>query len=191
MRTDLSFDPNYEISLADEIPGISGKVEQFYYPGASTSGIAGISGGIWVRIIPRNKSPWMGFFAGQYQSPPAISAIASSPNPLLFCVVSFGTGYIVNAEDPRDWMKVVCFPILDLRSIPSTQLLLFSDFTKIVAYGPHGKAWHTQDVCWDKLTIQEVTTERVLGSGWNAPKSREMDFEVDLKTGRILRGGAV
>jgi len=188
MITDLSFHHNYEISLVNEIPGISGKTEQFYYPGASTDGIAGVPGGIWVSIIPKQRPPWMGFFAEQYQSPPAISAIASSPHPLMFCVISSGFGCIVNAEDPDNWIKLECFPILDVRFITSpAEILLFSDFTKLVAYGTRGKLWRTQDVCWDNLKIKEMTQESIIGTGWNFPSSKEMDFEVDLKTGRIVR----
>jgi len=188
MRRDLSFEHNYEISLTDEIPGSPGRIEQFYYPGASVVGSAGgTAGGIWVTVIPQSGSPWMGYFAQQYESPPAISAIASSPNAEMFCVISSGLGYIVKAQDPRNWAKVECFPILDFRSIASARILLFSDFTKLVAYDVRGKLWRTQDICWDKLKIQEITNERITGTGWNAPKSREMSFEVDLKTGNILR----
>ena len=182
MRIDLNFDHHYEIRLAEEIPGSPGRVEQFYYPGASNTGIAGQAGGFWITVTPQNRLPWMGSFAKGYQSPRVVSAMASSPNPKMFCVVSSGLGCIVNAEEPGNWIKVDCFPVLDFRSIPSAGILLFADFTKLVAYGTDGQAWRTQDLCLDELRIQDITTELIVGTGWNAPK-----IEVDLKTGEILR----
>lgn len=49
----------------------------------------------------------MGVFAFGLGSPTASSRVISTPEPNTICFVTKGGGYLVNAEDPELWEKVV------------------------------------------------------------------------------------
>jgi hypothetical protein len=49
------------------------------------------------------------------------------------CVDSQSAAYIAKAEEPEVWEQIPLIPVLDVRSIPEDQLLIFSDFTRLAA----------------------------------------------------------
>jgi hypothetical protein len=104
------------------------------------------------------------------------------------CVISKGGGYLVNADSPESWEEVRACPVIDFRLLPEHQLLVFSDFTGLAAYGGNGLVWRSPRVCWDDLKITKVTSETVEGTGYDPTNSfkQEMRFAVDLKTGRSV-----
>jgi hypothetical protein len=79
-------------------------------------------------------------------------------------------------------------PILDVRPIPGHGLLVFSDFTRVVAYDRNGLVWRSPQVCHDGLKIRKVNDQKIEDIGYDPTNSRspEMPFAVDLKTGASL-----
>jgi hypothetical protein len=112
----------------------------------------------------------------------------SSPDPSRVCVISGGAGYLVKADEPDIWEKIPIDPVLDVRLIPEHDLLVFSDFTGLVAFDSRGLAWRSPRVCGDELKIVSVTRETIEGTGFHPTNSIEpaSRFVVDLKTGRSL-----
>lgn len=79
------------------------------------------------------------------------------------------------------WEGVRALPVFDFRALPEHELLVFSDFTGLAAYGSNGLVWRSPRVWWDDLKITNVTHETIEGTGL-----QEMRFAVDLKTGHAL-----
>jgi hypothetical protein len=105
----------------------------------------------------------------------------------MVCVVSAGAGYRVKVNEPEQWDKVQLVPILDVRSIPALNLLVFSTFHKLAALGSAGVVWESPQVCWDNLRITRADIERIEGTGYDPTNEpQEMRFSVDSRTGRSL-----
>src|SRR5207253_8199447 len=119
--------------------------------------------GVWLRVKANSGKTWIGVFAFGYTSPSAFSRVISSPNPNRVCVTAKGSAYIVNADDPEVWEQVPVSPVMDVRSILEQNLLIFSDFIRMAAYGNSGLVWRTPRVCWDGLKITNVTSDTIEG----------------------------
>ena len=184
LELDLSFAHSYDVEEPPELPA-SGtlKLPLHYFP---RPGARAEHDGLWLKTVPGRGSPWVGVFAFGYQSPPAISRVVSSPDPSRVCVISKGAAYVVKAEDPDSWDRLPVTPVLDVRAIPEHQLLIFSDFTRLAAYGRNGLAWRSDRVCWDSLKILHITRDTIEGSGYDPTKAKDSRFVVDIKTGRPL-----
>jgi hypothetical protein len=158
-----------------------------YFPGASETGGRD---GLLVAVIPTAAPPWIGVFAGGYASSSVLSGVFSCPDGRSLCVVSSGRGYIVRVDDPEIWMELRSFPITDVRAISEGDLLVFADFTTLAAYGQLGLVWVTEQLSWDGLKLTEVTPELIRGTAWDSPRDREVEFVVDVRTGRHQGGSS-
>ncbi len=186
MRVDLSFPHEYEVEVLDELPGAPGGPKQLYFPGSTKSGGRD---GILVKVSPGEGPSWIGTFAsGGLRN--GLTAIFSCPDRRSVCVVAAGNGYMVRADNPSLWKKLPSIPVLDARSIPDRHVLVFADFTKLVAYAPQGLVWITESLSWDGITITEVTPDSITGMAWDAPTQRQVAFSVNLTTGKHEGGSS-
>jgi hypothetical protein len=186
MNLDLTFTHQYEIEVVSELPSGAGEQKRFYFPGGVEEGGRD---GLLIEVSPRGGESWLGIFAFGYDSPDVVTGIYTYPDSISVCVISAGQGYIVRADEPHVWEEVEAYPILDVRSIPMRQLLLFADFTEIVAYGSGGMVWKTSRLSSDGLKIIEATSDYIRGLAWDAQRQQEVGFLIDVKTGRH-EGGA-
>ena len=100
-------------------------------------------------------------------------------------------GYIVRADDPLTWEEIQAYPVLDVRPVLASSLLVFVDFTSILAYGRTGVAWRTGQISSDGLEVKEITSRYIRGLAFDAVQQREVDFLVDLETGKIVSSEVV
>jgi hypothetical protein len=183
LESDFAFPHNYEIEEFGGPPGTGTlNVPLIYFPlpkGRPEHN------GEWLKVKAKSGKTWVGVFAF---GPGLRSAVISTPEPNTVCVISKGGGYLVNADSPELWEEVRACPVIDFRLLPEHQLLVFSDFTGLAAYGSNGLVWRSPRVCWDDLKITKVTSETVEGTGYDPTNSfrQEMRFAVDVKTGRSL-----
>src|ERR1041385_5852096 len=135
------FPHSYKVEDVCEFPG-TGQFKEplFYFPRLKDKKE---HEGWWLKISPPGGLSWIGIFASDYASPPAISRVLSFPDPDHFCVVSQGAAYILNANDPNDWSQVVSFPVLEVQVVVDFGLLIFSDFTSLSAYSKDGLLWES------------------------------------------------
>jgi hypothetical protein len=181
MKLDLTFPHQYEIEELFELPSGTGEHKRFYFPGGVEEGGRD---GLLIKVSPQVGMPWLGIFAFGYNSPNVVTGIYACPNSISVCVVSAGQGYIVRTDDPHVWEEVIAYPILDVRSLHMSKLLIFSDFTEIVAYGLGGMVWKTSRLSSDGLKIIEATPDYIRGLAWDAPQQQEVEFLIDVRTGR-------
>jgi hypothetical protein len=176
---DTTFPHEYECKQLHELPGGSPQ-RHFYYPGGSSAGGAD---GLLVRIQPENDLSWSATFAFSSFVRTPIAGIFTMPDPQRFCVVASGAGYLVSANDPALWEPVDADPIIDVRPIHSHGIIVFANFTSMVAYGKSGVAWRTKRLSFDSLRITEVTGKFIIGEYWDIRIEGMSNFVVDLSTG--------
>ena len=192
---DSTFARDYEYEEIDELPS-SASLPHYYYPGTTTWSETRIAvpvprpptDGVLIKVIPPRGVPWIGTFAFGIVSRNGVTRVLTTPNPDVLCVAAKGAGYLVSASDPRTWKTVRAHPVLDVRQIPASRLVVFADFTDLVAYGADGIAWETERLGADDVKITDVSADEIHGTWWNPATQSTASFIVDLKTG-VLKGG--
>jgi hypothetical protein len=187
---DLEFPHSYEIEEVPEFPGTGNfNVQVRYFPKLETRPE---HDGIWLQIRPATAQPWVGVFGFGDGYSPFISRVVSTPDKDRVCVISGGSAYIVKADEPEIWEGLAVRPVRDVRMIPEHQLLVFADFTRLIAYGRNQVAWKRSELCLDDLKILNVSSDKIEGVGYDPtnPGSKS-NFSVDIKTGESLYPGPV
>ena len=147
-------------------------------------------GAVLLRISPSRMHPWIGVFALGYASAEVVHGIYSCPSMTDLCVVSGGYAYVVDVRNPKVWRRLDAQPIVRIDVVPHPELLLFTDFKTISAWGEKGFLWQTEPLSWEGVTIREISPAGILGSGWQPWTDEEVDFCVDIHTGRHTGGVA-
>jgi hypothetical protein len=184
MTLDDHFAHRYEATLRPRIDTPDGLI---YIPARP---------GLTVEISPAKDDVWTGVF-GDGLGEDLVTGLFTTPDENSVCVVSTGEGYFVQADDPGAWLRVDCIPVRVILPFPQHRLLVFGNFTELVAYGFDPEsidvrlkvAWRTDRLGWDGLEVVRVTDERIEGQAWHAPAERMVGFSVDVNTGRH-EGGA-
>lgn len=176
----LPFEHEYECDVLSESTG-----PKIYFPGASKEGGRD---GLIVSIVPQNRTPWIGVFAFGELSPKGTSGVFSTPNPHRLCVVSRGMAYLVSAHAPEKWEIVPAAPVMDVRCVKKHGIIVFANFTEIIAYGSHGVQWRTARLTWDGMKVVDVTDDVLTGEFWDIQSESTQPFTIDLKTGESCGG---
>jgi hypothetical protein len=170
LESDLLFPHNYEIEEFGELPGTGTlKVPLIYFPPPKGRPE---HNGEWLKVKAKSGKI-VGVFAFGCGSR---TGVISTPEPNTVCVLSKGGGYLVNAESPELWEEVRTWPVIDFRPLPEQELLVFSDFTGLAAYGSDGLVWRSPRVCWDDLRITKVTGETIEGTGYDPTNSLKQEM---------------
>lgn len=175
---DTIFSHTYRCMQLTELPFSASR--HYYFPGASTQ--AGRDG-VLVEVHSEHGQPWLGTFAFGQAGQGGVSGIFTTPNSERFCIVSKGNGYLVNATKPTEWESIQAIPIIDVRQITAHKIIVFADYTALVAYGQAGIKWKTKRLTWDNLKIVEVTDDFIKGEFWDIRSETTANFVVDLATG--------
>lgn len=171
---------HYEVDLLPGLPATGPEPVQLR---ATSHGVG--REGLVVRVYSGSVS-WIGNFQ---RGDGKLTGIYATPSPDHVCVVASGRGYWLPALDPAAYQIVEAYPIRDVRSIPELGLLIFADYTDLVAYGVEGRRWVSQRVSWDGITILRADQHGVVGRAWDATQEQEVGFFVDARSGRV-EGGA-
>ena len=182
MEYNFCFDSNYNIEINQDLDS---SLPQYYFPGGMKRGGGD---GIIIKIIPISQKPWIGIFAFGEDNNKAISGIYTTPNPNSICVVSRGAGYIVSANKPEKWEFIKAIPIFTVQLIPVHKIIVFSNYTELIAYDDHGIKWCTERIALDGLKIKGIYDTIIKGEYWDDRNDNYKDFEVDILTGD-QRGG--
>jgi hypothetical protein len=181
-----AFAADYSVEVVQDLPH-PGTMRHFYYPPASRSGHDGVT----VQVAGTRMEPWIGTFAFGALSPKGISGVFAMPNAGQLCVVSRGRGFVVSATDPATYQELQCHPIVDVRPIPRWRIMIFANFTEMLAYGQDGIQWRTARLSWDGFKITEVTDTCIQGEFWDIRSEQPATFTVDLATGKHQGGARV
>lgn len=181
MIVNLSFESNYTVEIINEL----GSEERYYYPNGN---MIGGKDGLIIKISPSNSNAWIGVFAYGELARNGTFGVYTMPNPNQLCVVSNGAGYIVNSDNPENWTEVKSIPITDVRCIEKQKIILFADYTQLVAYDETGIKWRTDRLAYDSLKILWVDDNILKGEFWNIRNEDNQIFEVNLNDGSQIGG---
>lgn len=183
VQIDMKFDKNYEYQILTEIP--NGNYSHFYYPGGRTDGG---KDGILLKIIPRNSKEWLGTFAKGLISSNSLSCVLSWVNPNKICVVSSGTGFVIDINSPEKYEELDIDPIFYANSILERGLIVFASYTHVVAYNNDGLFWETERISFDNLQIADVNDSFIRGTYFDIRNDNDSEFKVDLSDGKVYGG---
>jgi hypothetical protein len=183
MIIDSTFSQLYVCQLLSEMP--VEPLRHYYYPGVTTKGGRD---GLLVEVRSHRGRPWVGTFAFGTVAPSGFSGLFATPDGEQLCVVSRGEGYLVNAITPTTWEAVSARPIIDVRPIRNQEIIVFANFTELVAHGPSGIKWRTKRLAWDNLKITKVGETFLRGEFWDIRREAVGNFVVDLATGKHTGG---
>lgn len=74
-------------------------------------------------------------------------------------------------------------PSVDVREIPEAGLVVFANYTELLAYGEHGQVWRTRRLAWDGFRIAGVNERSITGEYWDIRAEESRTFKVDVSTG--------
>lgn len=179
VEQDVTFAHAYVFRVLQERPGTA--VPTYYFPGARTDGGRD---GLLVRIAPDGAAAWVGVFAfGEAWR--GKTGVYTHPDARSICVVCRGDGYVVRVDQPTRQHEVLAHPVFDVRAIPALGLLVFVDYTELVAYGAAGLVWRSGRLGLDRVRIMDIVADRIHArtNGWDGDII-DVDVVVDARTGR-------
>ncbi len=174
------FNSNYRFELLDEWPGVADSEKRFYFPFAT---LMGGKDGLMIRFYPHESNNWLGVFEF---GGGVTTGVYTCPNPDQVCVVSQGNSYIVNVNNPRDYI----FRNLGtsgVYQVHKRQLLILTECNGICALGKTGIIWHNTDIT-DPAAFS-VTDDFMKGTCEDCGKS--VPFTIDMATGKLIYIGKV
>lgn len=108
------------------------------------------------------------------------------PNEQEMCAVAGGYAYVIDTSAPERFTMISFRPVLEVRAVPETGLLLFVGHRSVIAWGSEGLAWETEKLSDEGVTISAIEDGVLRGMGWNMRTDKETAFAVDLRTGRRI-----
>lgn len=171
---DTTFATGFVVEVITELP--TGDTNLFFYPGARTSG----RDGLLLKIVPLGGRPWIAVVArGRHR----LDRVVYMPDGRRFCAIAGGDGFLIDAEDYRNWMEVPLHPVADHLSVSESRVVVFAGLTELIAYDEEGPRWRTERIAWDGLEFISVEATKIRGRFWDLRSEDFQEFRVDLETG--------
>jgi hypothetical protein len=142
-------------------------------------------GALEVLIRPEadEAQPLLATCALGFRDPAVPTGLWSTPNPEEICAVSGGYAYVINTTAPERFTMVSYRPVLHVRPVVDAGLLLFVGHRSIFAWGRDGKAWESEKLSDEGVTISSIEGTILRGVGWQMRTDKETRFALDLRTG--------
>jgi hypothetical protein len=125
-----------------------------------------------------------------FRDPLVPTGLWSAPNPDEICAVSGGYAYMIDTTAPERFTMIAYRPVLQILPVPAENLLLFVGHHSILAWGATGRAWQSEKLSDEGVTLADLNMEEsdgpiLHGLGWNLMTDKETPFALDLKTGLL------
>ena len=118
-----------------------------------------------------------------FRDPAVPTGLWSAPDPDEICAVAGGYAYLIDTAHPTRFTMIVFRPVLEVRPLLEQGLLLFVGHHALLAWGADGRAWQSEKLSDEGLTITGVRDGKLHGQGWNMLTDKETPFTLDLITG--------
>ncbi len=171
-------------------PPLIAPARQFTYP----QQIAGeedalARGALHLMVHPSVGGTFLATCALGFTDPSVPTGVFACPDPREMCAVAGGYAYIIDTAQPEHCTHIALKPVVALKPLIAQELLLFVGFHSIVAWGRSGLAWESARLSWEGVRITSIDGDTLHGMGWNLLTDREVEFSIDLLTGRHQGGG--
>jgi hypothetical protein len=181
---DLSFPHRWQAEILAAQPLIL-PPRHFIYPQAAEEVERGALE-VLIRPDAPGAQPFLATCALGFRDPAAPTGLWSTPKPEEICAVAGGYAYLIDTTSPDHFTMIPYRPVLEIRPVLQMDLLLFVGHHSILAWGRGGKAWESEKLSDEGVTIAGVTDGVLRGTGWEMKSDREKPFMLDPRTGALL-----
>jgi hypothetical protein len=178
-RLDFSFPHNWQAEVLQARPVIL-PARHYTYPREAEEIERGA---LEVLVSPREAASFLATCALGFRDPVAPTGLWSAPHPAWLCAVCGGYAYLIDTTTPEQFTMLAYRPVLDVRAAAAEELLLFVGHQRILAWGREGKAWETENLSDEGVTITAIKSGTLRGLGWQMRTDTETPFSIDLATG--------
>lgn len=119
-----------------------------------------------------------------FRDPTVPTGIWSCPNAQVLCAVSGGYAYLIDTAAPERFTMLPYRPVLEVRSLPEHNLLLFVSHHAMLAWDDRGLAWESEKLSDEGVTITAIEAGLLHGLAWHMITDEETPFTLDLNTGQ-------
>lgn len=185
---DLSFPHGWQAEILAQRPLIL-PPRHYVYPQSAEE----VERGALELLIRRgssNAQPFLATCALGFRDPAVPTGVWSTPEPEEICAVAGGYAYLIDTSAPDRFTMIPYRPVLKIRPVVEQSLLLFIGHRSILAWGRDGKAWESEKLSDEGVTINSIEGGILHGSGWEMMSDRETPFALDLRSGTLLRTGS-
>jgi hypothetical protein len=183
-RISFPFSHNYCIERVDLPFSEKSHLEVHYF-----SGPVGEKLGDWrlaIEIRTVDGPSWVGVFGGGYNSKVAYEGIMSTPDPSQVLVVAQGQPFLVSVNDPTSVVHPPCYPVTQILVVPTQSIIALADFNGIACIGKKGLIWVNNEVADDDVRLLGFEDGAIRAQGFVAPRNTDMQFRIDILTGKRL-----
>ena len=121
-----------------------------------------------------------------FRDPIVPTGIWSAPNANEICAVAGGYAYLIDATAPQRFTMIPFWPVLEVRPLLAEGLLLFVGHHAIIAWGHGGRAWQSEKLSDEGVTITGIESGVLHLRGWSMIKDEEIPCALDIRTGRLI-----
>jgi hypothetical protein len=167
-------------------------VRQFTYPRqVAGEEDAMARGALLVEVHPVKGGSFLATCALGFSDLKMPTGVFACPNPRELCAVAGGYAYVIDTAVPEKSAQIPLKPVVEVVELVERGLLVFVGLHAIAAWGADGLEWQTERLSWEGVSVSGVGQgEDVLrGFGWNMKTDQEVEFSVDLRTGKHSGGG--
>ena len=129
--------------------------------------------------------PFLATCALGFRDPAAPTGLWSTPRPEEICAVAGGYAYLINTAAPERFTMIPYRPVLEIRPLVQEGLLLFVGHQSILAWKLDGKAWESEKLSDEGVTIAGIDGGVLRGTGWDMKTDRDRPFAIDLRSGTL------
>jgi hypothetical protein len=186
---DRTFAAGWRAEILAARPPIA-PARQFVYPRVAEEVERGA---LEVMIWPGlpETQPFLATCALGFRDPAVPFGLWSTPEPEILCAVAGGYAYLIDTARPERFEMVSYRPVLAVYAVDGVRiapelppgLLLFVGHRSVVAYGARGRAWETEKLSDEGVTVTAIEGDLLRGLGWQMRSDQETEFAVDLRTG--------
>jgi len=150
-------------------------------------------GALLLHVHPAPGGTFLATCALGFTDPAMPTGVFACPNPRELCAVAGGYAYVIDTAAPERSTHIPLKPVAEVLVLAEHGLLVFVGFHAIVAWGREALAWQTGRLSWEGIRLTGVRADEngaaLHGFGWNMPIDKEIEFEIDLRTGTHIGGG--
>ncbi len=146
-------------------------------------------GALQLMVRPRAGGSYLVTCALGFRDPTMPTGVYACPSTDAICAVAGGYAYLADSKNPDEVALLSMKPVVAVVPVAEAGLLIFVGFQTLLAWGTDGVAWETGRLSWEGVRVTGFSQGEVVGYGWDLMADKEVEFRVDLKTGKHTGGG--
>lgn len=173
-----------------KVPPLIAPVRQYVWPMRVAGEEDALArGALLLMVRPAEGGSYLVTCALGFSDPSLPMGVWGCPEGDHLCAVAGGYAYVARASEPETCSMIGLKPVVAVVPAIPAELLLFVGLHRIVAWGRDGLAWETARLSWEGVRVLTVEERELVGLGWNLMSDKEVEFRVDLQTGKHVGGG--